>query len=100
MSRSQRSKQGHSSRPADSCLSLFLFKTLQWSGALPGYSDPGCMTGREESVLVVAEGREERGRERKKRRRLRLASWERGCLISAGPSDGCDRAQAPIRQAD
>lgn len=99
MSHSQRGKQGRSSRPADSSLSLFLFKTLQWSGALPGY-DPGCMTGREESALVAAEGREERGRERKKRRRLRLASWEWGCLISAGPSDGCDRAQAPIRQAD
>lgn len=29
-------------------------------------------------------------------------SWssERGCLISAGPSDGFDRAQAPIRLQD
>lgn len=41
-----------------------------WLGALPGYSDPGCMTGREESVLVVAEGREEREREEEEEKTL------------------------------
>lgn len=47
----------------DSGLSLFLFKT-RW-GALPGYGDPGCMRGREESVAVVAADREEGEREEK-----------------------------------
>lgn len=62
-------KQGHSCSLTDFCRRLFLFKTSLWSGALAGCSDPGCMTGKEESALVVAEDREERERERKKRRR-------------------------------
>lgn len=51
----------------DSGLSLFLFKT-RW-GALPGYGDPGCMRGREESVVVAAD-REEGEREEKEERTL------------------------------
>lgn len=79
---------------------LFLFKTSPWLGALSGYNDPGCMTGKEESVLVVAEDTEEREREGKRGEDPGSQSSEWGCLISAGPSDGFDRAQAPIRQRD
>lgn len=46
-------------------VSLFLFKTSLWLRTLPGYSDPGCLRGREELVLVVAQDREEREREEK-----------------------------------
>ncbi len=48
----------------------FYLKPLSGWGALPGYSDPGCMCGREESVLVVAEDRKEREREEKDKKTL------------------------------
>lgn len=64
------------------------------SGALRmGTTTPGRRTGREESALVAAEGVE-------KKRVEEGGGWQWGCLISAGPSDGSDRAQAPIRQPD
>lgn len=44
-------------------------------------------------MLVVAEDREER-----KGGGEDPGLW--GCLISTGPSDDFDRAQAPIRQSD
>lgn len=58
------------------------------------------MSGREELVPVVAEDREERQGEEKEEKTQGSWSSERGCLISAGASDGFDRAQAPIRPPD
>lgn len=68
------SKQGHSCSLAGFCRRLFLFKTSLWlgggGGLLLGVVTPGCMTGKEESVLVAEDG-EERGRERGKEEKLR-----------------------------
>lgn len=94
------SSQGRPLSHSDSCLSVSFYlkpPSSPWSGAQPGYTDPGCMSGREELVPVVAEDREERQGEEQTRGSW---SWERDCLISAGASDGFDRAQAPIRPPD
>lgn len=52
-------------------VSFYLKPLCGWGGALLlGVVTPGCMTGKEESVLVAEDG-EERGRERGKEEKLR-----------------------------
>lgn len=56
--------------PVSQSCSILNLPLCSGRGAQPGHTDPGCMSGREEPVLVVAEDREERLRGEKEEKTL------------------------------